>query len=138
MQPSFDKILLRGFRVCQRIGRVIRIDQIFYDRAGFPGSDACVWVFDYRDTAVGVELFEGRLFEIAMSGRVLGFGVNGEILKWEGKDRSIVTHEFGFVGDFELLKDNGDLPGARTLGLNMLEQLTCCARNEKTYHGHKE
>jgi len=64
--------------------------------------------------------------------------VNGEILKWEGKDRSNVTHEFGFVGDFELLKDNGDLPGTRTLGLNMLEQLTCCARNEKTYHGRKE
>ena len=37
-----------------------------------PDSHACVWVFDYRDTAVGVELFEGRLFEIAIPGRVLG------------------------------------------------------------------
>lgn len=49
MQPLLDKILLRGFRVCQRIGGVIRIDQVFYDRAGFPESDACVWVFDCGD-----------------------------------------------------------------------------------------
>jgi hypothetical protein len=64
MQSLLHEILLRGFRICQWIGGVIRIDEVFYNCAGFLERDARVWVFDCGDGPLGLN-FEGVSFEIA-------------------------------------------------------------------------
>lgn len=60
MQPRLREELVGRGGVGQRVGGVVRCEQVLDDGAGFPEGDVVVvWVGDGGDAAVGVDGFEG-------------------------------------------------------------------------------
>ena len=57
MQPLVELILLGNLvAIRDLVVLVVILDQVLEDGARLPESDTCIWVFNGRDTAIGVDV----------------------------------------------------------------------------------
>jgi hypothetical protein len=107
VKPGLREELVRRGSVFERGGSVVGFEQVFDDGAGLEESDGGVGVFDGGDAAVGVNGLEGLWIGVlgdavlGCGGLVVGFGGVLEGLRTLVEDAEV--HEFGLVGDVELI-----------------------------------
>ena len=62
-EPLFLVVLLWRFAVRDLVILIVVLDKIIDDGPRLPERDTCVWVFDGRDTTVGIDADEGLLLD---------------------------------------------------------------------------
>lgn len=101
----FTVVLLGERSVCERIGRIVTINQVLDDGARFPESDASVGIIDGWNAAIGIFIGE-----------------------WFGLDIFLHIKELGLVWHFKLFKNDGNLPG---VGSALMRPESNCLRHSR-------
>ena len=129
MKPLLDKVFLWRASVVQGVILVVSFLEIFDNSSWFPQCDASVGVLNGKDPALYVYFLIWWLMEFCH----VCWGVSANLRRRETR----FTHHLLQIRNFELLKDNCNLPWIGTGSYELLMEWPS-GKAEKTHHDRKE